>query len=76
MGGGYLVLSERVKVFVGKDGVFVILTVSGCLFLVNVNLSILIRYAPFLWRYSYCIVLLMGPKNVLLLEVKCEYRTA
>ena len=37
MGGGCLVLYEGVKDFVGKDGMVVIQTVSGCVFLVNIK---------------------------------------
>jgi hypothetical protein len=37
VGGGYLVLYEGVKNFVGKDSVVVIQMVSGCVFLVNVK---------------------------------------
>jgi hypothetical protein len=37
VGGGYLVLYEGVRDFVGKDGVVVIQMVSGCVFLVNVK---------------------------------------
>jgi len=37
VGGGYLVLDEGVKDFVGKDGFVVIQLVSGCLFFVDVK---------------------------------------
>jgi hypothetical protein len=35
--GGYLVLDEGVKDFVGKDGLVVIQMVSGCVFFVDVK---------------------------------------
>jgi len=37
VGGGYWVLDEGVKDFVGKDGLVVIQTVSGCVFFVDVK---------------------------------------
>jgi hypothetical protein len=38
VGEGYFVLYEEVKDCIEKDGVVVIQTVSGCVFLVNVKL--------------------------------------
>ena len=37
VGGGYLVLDEGVKDFVGKDGLVIIQMVSSCVFLVDLK---------------------------------------